>query len=230
MPALTCRRRRTAVALAAVCVFGAGSEPAAARAWRWPIRGTVIGRFAFAPDRPYAAGQRRGIDVAGRAGATVRAVCTGRVSFVGALPSAGRGVTERCGSWAVTYLGLSQAWVARGTRVGTGVALGSLGSTGELRLGVRRVGDRFGYRDPLELLGAPALAPPAVGPAPGRPATPTLLRRRRTPAIRGVAPAVPSLAWVGVLLAAGALPVGGLAWRRRRRPAPALRPVVDERG
>src|SRR5919198_1083028 len=38
-----------------------------AAAWTWPTQGDLLQPFSFDPSRPYAAGQHRGIDVAGAA-------------------------------------------------------------------------------------------------------------------------------------------------------------------
>src|SRR5256885_313655 len=45
----------------------------AAQAWSWPADGPVLAPFSFDPANPYAAGQHRGLDVGGVAGAAVRA-------------------------------------------------------------------------------------------------------------------------------------------------------------
>ena len=50
------------------------AAPAAATAWRWPLRGEVITPFRLAADR-FAPGQHRGIDIAAAAGAAVRSAC-----------------------------------------------------------------------------------------------------------------------------------------------------------
>ena len=51
-----------------------------ARAWTWPSDGAVLQAFSFDPAHPYAAGQHRGIDIAGSAGAAVVAPAGGTVS------------------------------------------------------------------------------------------------------------------------------------------------------
>ena len=66
-----------------------------AHAWTWPADGRVIAPFAFDPGNPYAAGQHRGIDVAGAPAAPVRAPATGSVSFAGTVPGSGRSVTTK---------------------------------------------------------------------------------------------------------------------------------------
>ncbi|HEX6618984.1 MAG TPA: peptidoglycan DD-metalloendopeptidase family protein [Solirubrobacteraceae bacterium] len=201
---------------------------AGATGWRWPLRGPVVGAFHVSPRAPFARGQRRGIDLSARPGAVVRAACPGRVTFTGALPHRGLAVSVRCGPLTATYLGLGRLATRTGSRVAPGDVLGTLGATGRLRLGARRLSDRRGYVDPLELLadGTPPL--PHLGPAP------RALRRRplppTRPAPRPIAPATPPApgsaatphrlpwpAYPALALVASALPVGGLLHRRRRR-------------
>ena len=75
---------------------GGGSRGArrdrSAGAWSWPADGDVLRPFALGGDA-YAAGQHRGIDVAGAEGSPVRSPASGTVSFAGTLPTYGRGVT-----------------------------------------------------------------------------------------------------------------------------------------
>jgi hypothetical protein len=120
--------------------------------WHWPVRGAVAARFFLAPDR-FVAGQRRGIDIAAAPGATVRSACRGRVTFAGAVPAGGRTVAVRCGALSATYLHLGRYGVRRGQELSAAQRLGSVGPR------------RFGYLDPLSLLGEePNASPPAVGP------------------------------------------------------------------
>ena len=72
----------------------AGLIPASAQAWTWPVDGRVLRPFVFGTD-PYAAGQHRGIDVAGDLGTDVRASAAGTVSFVGTVPKGGRTLSIR---------------------------------------------------------------------------------------------------------------------------------------
>ena len=51
-------------------------------AWRWPLRGEVRRPFVVTADRPYGAGQHRGIDLA---------ACARRAPVVCASPAASRG-------------------------------------------------------------------------------------------------------------------------------------------
>ena len=201
--------------------------------WRWPLHGDVVGAFRYAPGHPFAAGARRGIDIAAPRGATVRAACQGRVTFAGPVPGGrGLGVSVRCGDLVATHLGLGRLAVRRGAQVVAGARLGVIGAAGRLRLGARRRSARFGYVDPLGLLGA---VPPPVGRGPGPlplgraprgPLAPPLasppgrLAPRPAPAVAASRAArVPGLAWGGLVLLAAGLPLGGLVHRRRRRRA-----------
>ena len=72
-----------------LALFLAGGLPATAQAWTWPVDGAVLRPFVFGSD-PYAAGQHRGIDVAGDLGTNVEAPASGLVSFAGTVPKGGR--------------------------------------------------------------------------------------------------------------------------------------------
>jgi murein DD-endopeptidase MepM/ murein hydrolase activator NlpD len=233
-------------------------RPAGASArerWRWPVEGEVVGAFRYVPQHPFAAGARRGIDIAASPSAAVRSACRGRVTFAGPLPGGrGLGVTVRCGDLVATHLGLGRVSVRRGATVGAGRRLGALGAAGRLRLGARRSAARFGYVDPLGLLAAdppPAGDGPPPGPlgrAPGRPAvtpvTPTRAPRRRVAAPRprpftapSAAPVpapgragIPAAAWAGLVLLAAGVPLGGLVHRGRRRRRAAGAVVAAEGG
>jgi murein DD-endopeptidase MepM/ murein hydrolase activator NlpD len=213
-----------------------GAAPGAAplATWRWPVRGSVVGRFRITPGAPFARGQRRGIDVAAPAGAPVRAACSGRVTFAGGLPHQGLAVTVRCGPLVATYLRLGALAVRRGTHALTGERLGTLGAAGRLRLGARRAGDRRAYVDPLTLLRDPRPgAPPTLGPAPRprRPRPAPIRPARPRPAPPAPAPAerreLPWPAYPAIALIATALPVGSLVHRRRRRASTAVAPVRE---
>ena len=219
--------------------------PALATPWHWPLHGPVQERFAYTPTTPFARGQHRGITIGGPAGAPVRAACTGRVTFAGALPrSRGAGVTVNCGALTATYLRLVSVAVRQGDQVAVGDHLGRLGPRG-LHLGARRTGRRWDYVDPLALFASepgthptPLVRAPRwrIGPRPlGAPARPRpspsrnplplpLPLRWSAPVAAAARPAVPLVAWLGLALLAGALPALGLQHpRRRRRPREAAR-------
>ncbi|MEA2288915.1 MAG: Peptidase family [Solirubrobacteraceae bacterium] len=232
----------TATAVAVVLACAVAAPAAAGGAWRLPVDGDVVAGFAYAAGDPFAGGQRRGIDIAAPPGAPVRSACRGRVTFAGRLPRGGLGVTVRCGGLAATHLGLGRlaAGARRGARVGAGARLGALGPGGRLRRGARDAARRFGYVDPLALLrGARPPGAPAVplGPAPRGPAVPaprpaTSRTPRLAPPVAGGrrAPAVPALAWAGLVLLAAGVPLGGVVARsRRRRGATARRAAPEAR-
>lgn len=240
-------RVRVAVVVAVACGAGAGAVPAAAPApaaastggWLRPVAGELLRAFDVGSDR-FAAGRHRGVDLRAPLGAAVRSACAGRVSFAGRVPGGGLTVSVRCGPLVASYGHLGSLAVARGQPVAAGARLGAVGRSGRPRtplphvhLGVRvAAGGR--YLDPLALIGGPP-SPPGAPPPARRPATPPLgrapapaPRRLRPPPIadppplpadRPLAPAVPRAAWAGLACVALALPVGGLARRRRRRIA-----------
>ena len=174
-----------ATSLLALALSGAAS------AWSWPADGEVLRPFTLGGDA-YAAGQHRGIDVAGPEGSAVRAPASGTVSFAGSLPTYGRGVTILTGDgYAVTLVHLGSIGVAKGDTVAEGSPVGTMGSSGDpehtapsVHLGIRVAAEPEGYVDPLGLLPprpepvatpppAPAPAPvvvsgPTPAPAPGR--------------------------------------------------------------
>ena len=216
-------------------VLGLGAAPA--QAWRRPLPGAVERAFAYSAARPFAAGQHRGADFAGRPGAVVRAACGGRVAF------AGRGVvTLRCGPWRVTHLPLATLTVQAGARVREGARLGTLAPSAEhagLHLGVRRAGDRFAYVDPVPLLGPeiPRVGPPGVAPVRPRGVVPVGPAGGVAPARprgvapghpRGIAPASSAVrirgvatwpVWLGLALALAGAAGGGIRVRARKRRA-----------
>ena len=86
-----------------------------AAAWSWPVDGAVLKPFVFDPAHPYAAGQHRGVDVAGVAGSDIRAPVGGAVSFAGSVPSSGKTVTiQTQDGYSVTLVHLGSIIVARG--------------------------------------------------------------------------------------------------------------------
>ena len=190
---------------------------ASASAWSWPADGAVLRPFALGADA-YAAGQHRGVDVAGPDGSAVRAPAGGVVTFAGSLPTYGRGVTILTGDgYAVTLVHLGEIGVAKGDTVGEGTPVGTMGTSGtpeqsvpSVHLGIRRAADEEGYVDPLGLLPprgepvpepepepavSPAVAPavvPAQEPPPAPPAstTPSLSAATTPPAAATAAPSV----------------------------------------
>jgi murein DD-endopeptidase MepM/ murein hydrolase activator NlpD len=201
----------------------AGAAPIRER-WRWPVDShTLAGRFAYSPRHPFATAQRRGIDIATPPGAAVRSACGGRVTFAGPVPGGrGLGVTVRCGALVATHLGLGRLAVRRGSRVAPGARIGTVGPAGRLRLGARVRAERFGYVDPVGLLGEerPPAAP--IGRAPRGPRVPSPLRPAPRPrpvavAARAGGAGVPAGAWAGLVVLAGGVPLGGLVRRSRRR-------------
>jgi hypothetical protein len=186
-----------------------------------------VARFAVGPD-PFAAGQRRGIDLAAAPGRPALAPCRGRVAFAGAVPRRGGAVSIRCGRLTATVLGLD----ARALAVATGAPVAR-------RLGARRTAERFGYVDPERLLAPAPAGVPAVGPArrvgprgDGRPrarpaprTAPLSAPDRRPRAALAARPAdVPLVAWIGLALLAVAAPSGGLLARRARATRARTRP------
>ncbi len=179
------------------------AAPPAVAAWSWPLAGEVITPYRNGDD-PYAAGQHRGIDIAGPAGAPVVAAVPGLVRFAGTAGSSGRTVSVRSedGGFDVSYLHLSSIAVHRGDQVRAGALIGAVGTTGvrsaeraHLHFGVREAGSRHAYLDPLTLLPPPAApaprppqATPVAAPAPARP-DPSPVPVPRTPAVRVSLPA-----------------------------------------
>jgi hypothetical protein len=189
-----------------------------------PISGPVSRRFDLGPD-PFAAGQHRGVDLRGAPGAAVGAPCRGRVVFAGRVDVGV--VTVLCGRWRVTVLPLARVGVRRGAVVRAGDRVGTLGRSGAhagLHLGVRRDGVRFGYVDPLRFMRPRSSTPVLVGPRGRRGRAP---RAAPTPAVSSrPAPVVdvPWVAWVGVALLLGAVPVQMRVrrrWALRRRTSTA---------
>jgi hypothetical protein len=214
------RRALLALLVAALAVGCSWSPAAAVAGWRLPVRGAVVARFHFAPARPFAAGARRGVDLRAAPGAVVLAPCTGRVSFAGRVPGRGGAVSVRCGALVATVLGLRSAGVRPGAVLLRGAPLGV--AAGAVRLGARRRGERFGYVDPLRLVGGAERAPPLVGPPGLRPRRPPVVRDPRVGvrARAGVGQAGLA-AWAGAALLAAALGAGVTGRRAARRVASA---------
>lgn len=214
--------------------------------WGAPVPGAIVGAFVVVAD-PYAAGQRRGIDLAAARGRSVAAPCSGRVSFTGPVPGGGRGrgVSIRCGRLTATVLGLSRTVSARGVDIVRGQEIGR--AAGPIRLGARVTAKRHGYLDPLTLIrgtgrGVPPLVRVPWGHRPAPPTGPAVPRvrgpagPRPVPRVRLAQPtrsalprAVPTLAWAGLGLLALGLSADVAASgsrRRRRRERAAVRHVV----
>jgi hypothetical protein len=188
--------------------------PPAQAAWRWPVRGEVRRPFAVRATVPYAAGQHRGVDLAARPGAVVRAACGGRVRFAGRVGRSGGVISVGCGRLVATYVELGAVLVARGRRVLPGERVGRVGAAAHVHLGARDA--RSGrYVDPLTLLGEPA--GPGLGPAPAPRRAPRAAPPPAAPVAAGEPGGVPAIAWAGMALAAAGLPLGGLVARQRSR-------------
>jgi hypothetical protein len=237
---------RTFVLVGGLIAFVA-LPPAAAEAWTWPVGGPVIGRFAYARANPFAAGQRRGIDIAAPRGTPVVAACGGRVRFAGPIGTSGRTVSTACDPYVVSYLHLDAIAVRRGARVHAGDPIGAVGSTGRrhearphVSFGVRRGRDRWGYVDPLRLLPREGASPPDIAPLPRRGPPPRTGPLGRAPApehrplaapagrsalIGGAAEVDSDSPWLAggaaLVVIAAAAPLATLRVRRaRRRPTP----------
>jgi hypothetical protein len=231
-----------ALAAAAVLAAGVLASPAAAASWVRPVRGALARGFDVGGN-PFAGGLHRGIDLAARAGAPVRAACGGRVVVAGRVGASGGVVTVACGRWRVSHLPLGRIAVRVGDRVAPGDPIGLAGRARQhagLHLGVRDAHRRLGYVDPLRFLGPPRIRPPATAP-PAGPRGGAVERRRHLPAPRPAAAAAqpvpaarglaPWPAWAGLGLALAGAAGGGVRLRRSRwrRPAPGLPSALAER-
>lgn len=203
------------------------AEPADAATWSKPVDGLATVAFAYDRQAPFERGQHRGVDLASRSGEPVRSPCTGRVTFAGRVPGRGRGLTLRCGALSATLVELRDVRPRPGAHVSRDDVVGAAGRT--VHLGARRVGDAFGYVDPLVLM-RPERTP--LGPAPTptrRPAPPPVA----APAVRALGraaapspPATPLAAWMGLGLVLAGLPLGALVRRRSGVRRGARRVVV----
>jgi hypothetical protein len=163
------RRHRLHASLSALTLtsLAVATNAVAADRWRAPVDAPVSRAFDLGAD-PFEAGRHRGADFAAAPGATVRAPCAGRVAVAGRVGTSGRVVTIRCGALRATVMPLERVAVRAGATIRRGASLGSVAPSSAhagLHLGARRDGDRFGYVDPLRLIGrVPRTGPPPVAP------------------------------------------------------------------
>jgi len=131
--------------------------PSAALGERWlrPVPGDVARSFSYARGAPFAPGAHRGVDLAARPGAAVRAACDGQVVHAGPVAGPQSVVSIRCGGRRVSHLPLASVTVRAGEPIRAGTPIGAVApGHGGLHLGVRREADRFDYEDPEALLPA----------------------------------------------------------------------------
>ena len=113
-----------------LALFLAGGLPATAQAWTWPVDGAVLRPFVFGSD-PYAAGQHRGIDVAGDLGTNVEAPASGLVSFAGTVPKGGRTLSiVTADGYTVSLQHLGTIGVRKGDTVSEGASVATVGTSG----------------------------------------------------------------------------------------------------
>ena len=195
------------------------SAVADAERWVPPLPTVAVAReFDFEARTPFAAGVRRGVRLDGEPGQTVRAPCSGRVLFAGRVPRLGSGVSLGCGRLAATEFGLERPGLRRGDVVIAGAPVGNLGPRGSLWLGARVASERWGYRDPLALIGGAADGPLGRAPLPLRIRLhrPDVSSHGPAPIGTAVASPLPLAAWIG----AGVAGIGaglGVTLRRRSR-------------
>jgi hypothetical protein len=157
---------------AAVLLLLLAPAPAAARPhWLRPVGGEILRGYSFSAADRFARGWHRGVTFAAPAGADVRAPCGGRVSWAGAVGSAGTGLTIECGRLNATLTQLTAALVRRGDVAAPGQVVGR--ASGEVQLGARVRTEPVGYLDPMAFIRGPR--GPILGPAPSPEPT------RRTP-------------------------------------------------
>lgn len=209
---------RHCLLLSLVAVLPA-APASAAEGWHQPVPGAVARAFTFSPAHPFAAGARRGLDLATAPRARVRAPCRGRVTFAGRVP-AGAALSLRCGAYVATLVGV-RATVPRGSVVARGAVVGRA-TRAVLRLGARRAGEPWGYVDPTTLMTAAPGTPPPVA-APGRVPRGVQPPKAAGPGAGARAPGtVPLAAWLGLAGVAAGAGAGVVAWRRpagaRRAP------------
>jgi hypothetical protein len=212
-----------AIALIA-CAAALLSAAAAAASWRAPVRGPVLRGFDYSARAPFARGSRRGVDLAARRGDRVVAPCGGRITFAGRVPGFGAALSIRCGALVATLLRVHatrRGAVARGADVGRAAG-------GAVRLGARRAGQRFGYVDPLALIGDEPRGTP-VGAAPdGAPAV-RAPERARPPVARPRPVGLAWTAWAGLGLLGSLLGPWAVSTSRRRSTTSTLRRILATR-
>jgi Peptidase family M23 len=181
-------------ALPVLIAFLVGALPA--HAWTWPVAGPVLQPFQLGSD-PYVPGQHRGIDVGAPPGTTVLAPTNGVVSFAGTVPRGGRTITIATpDGYAVTLVHLGSVAVARGAAVEEGVAVGTIGPSGDaehaegyVHLGIRVASEPHGYVDPESLLPSAPASGDAEVPDPAE--TPSQDEPAEAPEQEAEAPAEP---------------------------------------
>ena len=137
--------------------------------WTWPLAGDVLRPYSLGPD-PYAAGQHRGVDVAGDEGEAVRAPVAGVISFAGSVPGSGRTVTIQAEGYAISVTHLAAVAATKGPTIAEGAVIGFAGLSGGsewpspyVHLGIRTSNAADGYVDPMTLLPPRAVLPPPAG-------------------------------------------------------------------
>ena len=130
------------------------SSPGAVPQWSWPVPPPIVVVAPFrAPPTPYAAGHR-GIDLAVRPDAAIRAAAPGTVSFAGQV--AGRGVVAiDHGDGVVSAIEPIAATTAAGAAVAAGDVIGTVSSGGHCAAGCVHFGVRIDgeYVSPFLFLG-----------------------------------------------------------------------------
>src|ERR1051326_8924199 len=132
--------------LVVLALFGLTAP--AAQAWTWPGAGPVRETFSFDRAHPYAAGERRGIEIGAGESEAVSAPASGTVGFAGSVPGSGLSLTiETLDGYSVTLTHLRALGVGKGAGVAEGAAVATASTS--IHLGVRLTADQQGYVDPL---------------------------------------------------------------------------------
>lgn len=124
----------------------------------WPANGPITTSWTLdcTTDRGH-----RGIDIAAPPGSQITASAAGTVIFRGYTPAEGGGITvsiEHAGGLRTTYLHLVQAAVTSGQHVDQGQLL-ALADVTPLHFGLKQVGPREVYFNPLDFLPVPIAEP-----------------------------------------------------------------------